>query len=116
MKLMHVTIRTDKFEEEVNFYKEVAGLQITRDMRPMGRDIVFLANNEHATEIEIIKDEEAKDAGNDNISIGFKSDDLVRKMEELEEKGIRTSGLIKPSPMVKFFFVTDPAGVKVQFM
>lgn len=37
MKFLHVTIQTDKFEEELNFYQEIVGLQITRDMRSFGQ-------------------------------------------------------------------------------
>lgn len=44
MKMLHVTIQTLKFEEEMNFFLNHVGLKIERDMRPMGRNMVFLAN------------------------------------------------------------------------
>ena len=43
MKMLQVTIRTGKFEEELAFYKEIVGLKIVRDLREKGRGIVFLA-------------------------------------------------------------------------
>lgn len=42
MKLLHVTIQTSKFEDEINFYQTFAGLKIQNDMRPLGKPIVFL--------------------------------------------------------------------------
>ena len=53
MKLLHVTIQTDKFEEEVKFNREIAGLEIARDMRPSGRNLVFPANGDGETRIEM---------------------------------------------------------------
>ena len=53
MKLLHVTIQTDKFEKEVEFYREMAGLEIVRDMRPSGRNLVFPANGDGETRIEM---------------------------------------------------------------
>ena len=46
MKMLQVTIRTGKFEEELAFYKEIVGLKIVRDLREKGRGIVFLADSE----------------------------------------------------------------------
>ena len=36
MKLLHVTIQTSRFEEEIAFYRDIAGLSVERDMRPAG--------------------------------------------------------------------------------
>ena len=116
MKMLHVTIHTNKFDEELRFYLETVGLRVTRDMRPMGREMIFLANGEGETEIEIIGDPEAKDAGNANLSVGFQTDDVETKREELIAAGLDATPMISPNPHVRFFFVTDPAGVKVQFM
>ena len=116
MKMLHVTIRTEKFEEEMKFYENVVGLKVARDMRPMGRNMVFLANGEGETQIEIIETPEAADAGNENLSVGFLTEDVEAKREELLAAGMEVSPMISPAPQVKFFFVKDPAGVNVQFM
>ena len=34
MKMLHVTIQTNKFEEEMEFYEKEVGLTLQRDMRP----------------------------------------------------------------------------------
>ena len=68
------------------------------------------------SEIEIIEKSNTDFAGNDNLSIGFKTDDVVAKYEDLKSKGLEVSEMIQPNPFVKFFFVKDPAGVNVQFI
>ena len=116
MKMLHVTIQTNKFEDELLFYQKIIGLQVVRDMRPMGRNMIFLANAEGETEVEIIEVPDAENAGNSYLSIGFLTDDVFAKHEELTAMGLQTTPMISPNPQVHFFFVTDPAGVKVQFM
>ena len=116
MKLLHITIHTDNFEKEITFYLEYAGLHITRDMRPAGREMVFLADKDGDTEIEIIYDPDAHSAGNQNLSIGFRTEDPDLKREEMLQCGYDVTPMITPYPHVRFFFTTDPAGVRVQFM
>ena len=115
MKMLHVTIQTSKFESEIEFYEKEVGLTIQRDMRPM-KDLVFLANGEGETCVEVLRNPDAEDAGNQNLSIGFKTEDVEKKREELAAAGYEVTPMISPMPEVKFFFVTDPAGVRVQFI
>ena len=115
MKMLHVTIQTKFFHEEMDFFLKHVGLKIERDMRPFGRNMVFLNNGESETCIEIIEND-AEFAGNENLSVGFLTEDLEKKREELIADGFEPTPMISPAPNVKFFFVTDPAGVKIQFM
>ena len=115
MKMLHVTIQTKFFQEEMDFFLKHVGLKIDRDMRPFGRNMVFLNNGEGETCIEIIEND-AEFAGNENLSVGFLTKDLEKKREELIADGFVPTPMITPAPNVKFFFVTDPAGVKIQFM
>ncbi len=116
MKFLHMTIQTNKFEEEIEFYQDVVGLSIVRDLRDKGADLVFLADREGDTEVEIISNPDADNTGNQYLSIGFKADDVHAKRAELETNGLAPTPMISPNPSVEFFFVIDPAGVKVQFM
>ncbi len=115
MKMLHVTIQTNRFEEEIKFYEKEVGLTLQRDMRPH-KDLVFLANAAVETCVEVLHNSEADDAGNKNLSIGFKTDDVEKKREEMVAAGYEATPMISPMPEVKFFFVKDPAGVTVQFM
>ena len=116
MKLCHVTIQTARFEEEIGFYSKYAGLTVQRDMRPMGRNIVFLADTAGDTEVEIIENPEAAASGNAHLSIGFAAEDLDSLHAALAEDGLEPTDYVSPMPSVRFFFVRDPAGVSVQFM
>ena len=115
MKMLHVTIQTKFFQEEMDFFLNHVGLKIDRDMRPFGRNMVFLNNGEGETCIEIIENN-SDFAGNENLSVGFLTEDLEKKREELIADGFEPTPMITPAPNVKFFFMTDPAGVKIQFM
>ena len=116
MKMLHVTIQTRFFEEEVRFYEQIVGLTVQRDMRPMGRNMVFLADAPGDTCVELIEAPEGADAGNAWLSVGFKTDDVVKKREELLALGYEATPMREPAPGTRFFFVKDPAGVNVQFM
>lgn len=116
MQLLHLTIQTAKFTEELDFYQNIIGLKIVNEMHAPGRAIVFLANAEGDTAIEIIDNPDAEDAGNANLSIGFKTEDVHAKRQELIDKGFEATPVISPAPGVEFFFVKDPAGVSVQFI
>ena len=76
MKMLHVTIQTKHFEEEMKFFMEHVGLDIVNDMRPFGRNMIFLANGEGETNIEIIENMEADASGNRYLSVGFKTEDV----------------------------------------
>ncbi len=115
MKLVHVTIQTSRFEEELAFYQEICGLSIVRDVRP-ARSMVFLADTPDASCIEIIENKAADDAGNAYLSVGFHCDDPAVKREELKNAGWEVSDMVTPNPYTRFFYVKDPAGVRVQFI
>lgn len=113
---IHVTIQTDKYDEELEFYEKTAGLQVIRDMRSMGRKMVFLADADGDMEIEIIGNPNAVSAGNQHLSIGFQAENLQALYDALTAAGMDVSPMVEPAPHVRFFFVKDPAGVSVQFM
>ena len=98
------------------FYEKYAGLKIQRDMRPVGKDLVFLGENETSTMVEIIRNPDSAYAGNDFLSVGFHTEDLDSAREKLESAGFDPTPFITPNPGVRFFYVKDPAGVSVQFI
>ena len=96
MRLSHVTIQTSSFAEEIDFYATYTGLAIQRDMRPMGANIVFLANAQDDTQIEVIDNPDAADSGNANLSIGFVSKDLDALHDALAADGFRPTDYVSP--------------------
>ena len=114
-KMRHVTMQTNRFEEEIAFYEKEVGLTLQRDLRPR-KDLVFLANGAGETCVEIIHTPKAEESGNPNLSIGFQADDVEAKRDALIAAGYEVTPMISPMPGVQFFFVKDPAGVNMQFI
>ena len=85
-------------------------------MRPIGSQIVFLADGKGDTQIEVVEKADAANSGNANLSIGFEASDLDALHARLAEDGLAPTGFVSPVPQVRFFYVTDPAGVNVQFL
>ena len=112
--MQHVTIYTAKLDESVKFYQEIVGLKIRNQMNGP-KKIVFLTAEEGGTAVELIENPDEAFQGS-GISIGFKVQDVEKRHEELKEQGIPVSPIISPVPVVKFFFVTDPNGLKVQLI
>lgn len=116
MKMKHVTINTACLEESVKFYQEITGLTVQTDLRNIsGMPIVFLANGEDETCVELIENKEKAYQG-EGISIGFEVEDVDAKYEELKAAGFETSPMLSPNPNVKFFFIKDPNGVTIQMI
>ena len=111
------TIEVNDLEESLEFYQEIVGLKLNRRFEAGPEsEIAFLGAGE--TEIELIDHEESDevDIGQD-ISLGFEVDSLDEKLEFIKEKGIPIhSGPVQPNPNIKFFFIQDPNGLKIQFV
>lgn len=116
MKMAHVTIHSRCIEASVNFYRQVVHLTIQQDMRPLGAPIVFLANGEGETCVELIAAEEGEAYSGTGISLGFHVENVASYREELAEKGYEPTPLISPNPQTRFFFVKDPNGLSIQFI
>ena len=58
MKIAHITIQTKHFDKEISFFETYTCMTVKTDMRPMGRNMVFLAEEKGDTEIEIIEKDE----------------------------------------------------------
>jgi lactoylglutathione lyase len=104
-------------EESLRFYKEVVGLKENRRYSAgPGMEIAFLGEGD--TEVELICSEQKKDiAVGHDISLGFVVDSVEQMMVLVKEKGyIIHGGMFQPNPHVKFFYVLDPSGWKIQFV
>lgn len=116
MKFGWTTISVKNMEESLKFYQEVVGLPINnRFGAGPGMEIAFLGDGE--TKVELIYNEKNScvNFGQD-ISLGFMVDSLDKTMDMVKEKGISIhSGPFQPNPHVRFFFVLDPNGLKIQF-
>lgn len=117
MKFCWCTLNVNNMEESLRFYQEIVGLKIDRRFNAgPGTEIAFLGDGE--TKVELICSE-GKDGSNmgQDISLGFEVKSVDGMMAFVKEKGIAIhSGPFQPNPHVRFFFVTDPNGLKIQFV
>ncbi len=117
MEFCWVTINVKDMEKSLDFYQEIIGLNISRRMKPNpDMEIIFLGSGE--TQIELIYNKKVDDItmGKD-ISLGFVVDSIERMMEILKKNNIAIhSGPFQPNPSIKFLYILDPNGVKIQLV
>ena len=117
MKFCWVTINVKDMEKSMEFYKEVLGLPINRRFNTgTGVEIAFLGDE--FTKVELIYNEKCKEiAFGQDISIGFEVESLDDMVADLKNKGITIhSGPYQPNPKMKFLFIQDPDGLKIQLV
>lgn len=117
MKFCWTTIMVNNMEESLKFYQEIVGLKLDRrfDAGPNG-EIAFLGEGETKVELVCSREERRVNIGQD-ISMGFEVDSVDRMIEFVKANGIEVhSGPYQPNPHVKFFYILDPNGVKIQFV
>ncbi len=117
MKFLWTTIHVSDMEKSLAFYKEFAGLDVTRRHTSAGdREIAFLGEGE--TKVELIFDPSSTQVHHSkDISIGFAVASMDEQLKFITERGLAVeSGPFEPNPHVRFFYVLDPNGVKVQFL
>ena len=117
MKFCWCTIMVKDLEKSIEFYKNIVGLKLNRrfEARP-GTEIAFLGVG--GTEVELIEDKSKNNVNiGEDISLGFQVENLDEMIKYVEEKEIKIeSGPIKPNPNLRFFYILDPNGVKIQFV
>jgi lactoylglutathione lyase len=103
-------------EKSLEFYCGIVGLTVVRRFTAgPGTEIAFLGNGE--TKIELIRNAANNEinVGKD-ISWGFEVDSVDRFIDFVKGKGIAVEGPFSPNPTIKFIYVKDPNGMKVQFV
>ena len=117
MKFCWSTLRVKNMEESLKFYEEIVGLKIDKRFKAgPNMEIAFLGDGE--TKVELICDESNNDISlGKDISWGFEVECVDEMINFVKEKGIAIeSGPFQPNPHVKFFYVMDPNGLKIQFV
>jgi lactoylglutathione lyase len=101
-------------EESLRFYTEVLGLKLAVRFNAMpGLEISFLGTGE--TQIELVCNAEAPNAVvGDAVSWGFEVPSLDEALRIVKEKGIPIHSGPVVHPNVRYFFILDPNGLKIQ--
>lgn len=117
MKFCWTTLSVKNMEESLAFYQDIVGLPLNRRFAAgPGTEICFLGDGE--TKIELICNENKKEVNfGQDISLGFTVGSVDTMIELIKAKGLEVhSGPFEPNPHVKFFFVLDPNGLRIQFV
>lgn len=120
MKFNWCTIEVRNLSESISFYQDITGLKLERRFNAgPDSEIAFLGDGE--TKIELIYNTNTKpEVIGANISLGFETDDLEETIKSLKEKNIPIlkhpvfGEIISPNPHIKFCYVSDPNGIKIQ--
>ena len=117
MNLSWVTVTVKDLDQSIRFYTDVIGLTL-ESRRPAGpeMELAFLGDGE--TKLELICNRAVTEFSyGASISLGFEVASLDQTMAALEEKGIALlSGPFQPGPQIRFCFITDPNGLKIQLL
>ncbi|MBU3188230.1 VOC family protein [Clostridium bowmanii] len=111
------TVMVNNMEESLKFYEDIVGLTIDRRFKAGPKmEIAFLGDGE--TKLELVHNSDLNEVtlGKD-ISLGFQFNSVDEMMTLVKEKGIEIqSGPFQPNPNIKYFFILDPNGLKIQIV
>ena len=110
--IVHVTVRTGKIKETLDFYQWLLGLPISSRLNTPTGEIIFLGENE--TKFELIEDASVDKINAKGLTIGFYVDDLDVKIAILDSKEIPHSEIYSPIPDIRFAFFNDLNGCEIQ--
>ena len=118
MEFCWVTINVKNMAESLSFYQEIVGLKVNRKMNPVPEiEIAFLGTETSETEIELIKNKNTASAHCDGVSLGFTVESLDKTIDMLKKKKIEElEGPFQPTPKIRFLYIKDPNGIKIQFV
>ena len=116
MRFCWSTLNVRNLEESVKFYTDIIGLEVVREFSAGPLKIVFLGKGE--TEIELICDGKSRDINvGIDISWGFEVESLDDALALISNNKIKVEeGPIQPTPDVRYFFIKDPNGMKIQLI
>ena len=117
MTFCWVTIHVADLDRSLSFYRDFLGLETDRRITPAaGTEIVFLGKGD--TMVELMHAERGSPVlCNTGLSLGFEVSSLEEAMAELARRSIPVEeGPIQPMPTIRFLFIRDPDGVRIQLV
>ncbi len=115
MQIVWCTISVKDLEASKAFYRDIMGLRPGQEIRHPGTTINFFEADSGA-QIELIGGNDTSRTGSGQLTIGFAVEDLDKTYAEMQSKGIEVSEIVKAGPTTKFFFISDPDGVRIQLV
>ena len=115
MKLNYITILVRDLDKSLKFYTELTELQVIRKINPPVGEIVFLANDDGETMLELAKIEGVDAVETKSLALSFLCDDLEKTHSKSIELGYKPSEIFNNPPKPKYFNLPDPDGIMIEF-
>lgn len=115
MQYCWTTIMVTDLKKSIAFYRDIVGLPVNRQFSAgPGGEIAFLGDGE--TQVELIERMGPASTIGNAISLGFAVESLDQMLTFIANHDIEVeSGPFQPNDHIKFFYVLDPDGVRIQF-
>jgi lactoylglutathione lyase len=117
MQFLWTTITVRNLEESLAFYQSIVKLPLIRRVKSSEEtELAFLGSDE--TKVELIHHQgEDVEPCSKNISLGFAVKSLDDQLAFIKGQSLEIyAGPFSPNPYVRFFYILDPNGVKIQFV
>lgn len=116
MKLNYITIMVRDIQKSTQFYQELAELQVISRIHPDAGEIVFLANEQGETMLELIEFEGVEKVAAKGMVVSFSAAGALEKLRERAiNLGYEPTEIISAAPKPDHFTVADPDGIIVEF-
>ncbi|MDO5614415.1 MAG: VOC family protein [Paracoccus sp. (in: a-proteobacteria)] len=122
-KYIHSMIRVLDEARSVAFYETAFGLRVAERLDFPDFTLIYLANDESATELELTvnKDRtEPYDLGDGYGHVAFSVDDVDAEHARLTAAGLAPRKLVDFAPggqvIARFFFIADPDGYQIEVL
>ena len=116
MRYLHTTLHVSDLEAAEAFFADWAGLRVLRRMSAGGHTIVFLANGEGETAVELLQAPQGGAYSGSGLSLGFASKNLEADFARAQAEGLALGPIVQPTPHTRFFFLSGPDNLTVQLV
>jgi lactoylglutathione lyase len=116
MKISWITIHIKDMERSLQFYTEIIGMEMVSRLAPNDQmEIAFLGKD--GTQIELIAHRDLERVQfPEQLSIGFMLDGMSIDEFRKQHSTIGVEGPFQPNEHLRFIYIKDPAGVKIQLV